>query len=165
MKDTTKSSVTSDIDLSATNQLPKRGDELMRIVTRFEFALKETGFCQADNNDAVSANWDKFSNDCLRAEFFEYVSTKKIAKTILKKLPSKQILFNSQLAWENCGIPNNVQELLGAVRRVRNNLVHGGKSGDIDSDRNDALVSEAIAVLLEALKEHHDLRIAFESRY
>jgi hypothetical protein len=58
-----------------------------------------------------------------------------------------------------------VQELFVAVRRVRNNLFHGRKSGDPDEDRNANLISEAIAVLIEALKRCEDLRAHFEGRF
>lgn len=93
------------------------------------------------------------------------IREKDIAPTLLNTPPSKQVLSSDRtLDWEEGTSPQNVQELFGAVRRVRNNLVHGGKSGDEVSDRNDALVAEAIEVLKEALRWHDDLRSKFEGR-
>ncbi len=107
----------------------------------------------------------KFANEGLKADFLQRVRERNIAPTILSNPPSKQILNGSTLAWEGKAAPKNIQDFIGAVRRVRNNLVHGGKSGDPDADRNAILVSEAIEVLLEALRSHDDLRVMFEGKW
>ena len=153
------------IDMAAANRLPRRGEELMRIVTRFEYALKEIEYGKVGKNGEVEVNWDAFANDGLKAEFLKRIRENAIAPTLLAEPPSKQILLGKTLDWEVGTPPSSVQELLGAVRRVRNNLVHGGKSGDKDFDRNDALVSESIEVLIEALRTHADLRIMFEGKW
>ncbi|TCD15231.1 hypothetical protein [Oricola cellulosilytica] len=152
------------IDMGKANRLPPRADELMRVVTRFEYALKETGY-GVMRNGAVEANWDKFANEVLKAEFLQRVRDKKIAPTILSNPPSRQFLGGSTLDWERKVAPNSIQDFIGAVRRVRNNLVHGGKSGDPDADRNASLVAEAIEVLFEALRSHDDLRFMFEGKW
>ncbi|MGY4750079.1 hypothetical protein ACVNHC_09515 [Pannonibacter sp. Q-1] len=154
-----------DIDMTAANALPARGQELMCIMTRFEYALKEIGYGKSGNNRAVEANWDEFANKELKAVFFEQIRENSIAPNILLKPPSRQILRDRSLDWEATAQPNDIQSLIGAVRRVRNNLVHGGKSGDKDSDRNDLLVAEAIEILKHALLEHNDLRAAFEGTW
>ncbi|MFD9901937.1 hypothetical protein [Mesorhizobium sp. NPDC059025] len=153
------------IDMSKANHLPARGDELLRVVTRFEYALKENGFGKSGKNGEVGVDWDGFANKALKATFLKKVRDENIAPTILAKPPSKQILAGQTLAWENATPPVSVQDLMAAVRRVRNNLVHGGKSGNRDSDRNNTLVAEAIEVLLEALRSDSDLRYTFEGRW
>jgi hypothetical protein len=153
------------IDMTAANQLPARGEELMRIVTRFEYALKEIGYGRSGRNGEVEVNWDAFANERLQAMFLNKIREANIAPTILANPPSKQIINGGILDWEEKAPPTNIQDFIGAVRRVRNNLIHGGKSGDPDADRNTKLVAEAIEVLLEALRTDVDLRQRFENRW
>lgn len=153
------------IDMVAANQLPPRGEELIRVVTRFEYALKEIGYGKPGRNEEVEVKWDEFANECLKAEFLNKAKEKSIALTIFNNPPSRQVIRGRILDWDETAPPTSVQDLFGAVRRVRNNLVHGGKSGDKDSDRSAKLVTEAIEVLLEALRWHADLRFRFENRW
>lgn len=152
------------IDMNAANRLPPRGDELLRVFTRFEYALKHLGFGRVGRRNVVEADWDGFSSRELKASFFAAVQAMALAPTLMTRPPSRQILQKGTLAWETVAAPTNVTDLMGAVRRVRNNLVHGGKSGDNDSDRNNSLIAEAIEVLLQALRVHGDLRAVFERR-
>ena len=71
----------------------------------------------------------------------------------------------SLLGWDEVKPVENCQELFGALRRVRNNLFHGGKSGDVDHDRNDELIENSVHILIEALKCHADVRLRFEGKY
>ena len=152
--------------MTAANKLPERGDELLKVFSRFEYALKEIGYAESGYcNDKASVNWNRFVNECLGRDFFEHISTENLAPTLLWKPPSLQTVEDNNLKWRETHPPTNIQELFGAVRRVRNNLSHGGKSGDPDANRNAMLVSEAIAVLLEALRACDDLRYPFENRW
>lgn len=153
------------IDMNAANRLPPRGDELLRVFTRFEYALKDGGYGKAGRKNVVEADWDRFASKELKAPFFAAVTAKALAPTLMTNPPSRQVLQGGTLGWDTVAPPANVTELMGAVRRVRNNLVHGGKSGDKDSDRNDSLIAEAIEVLLEALRTHADLKAIFERRW
>jgi len=153
------------IDMAAANNLPARGEELMRVMTRFEYALKEIGYGKSSGNGAVEADWDEFANKELKAVFLAQIRENHIAPTILSKPPSRQILKAGSLAWEATAPPTDIQSFIGAARRVRNNLVHGGKSGDKDFDRNNILVAEAIDVLMNALRLHGDLRFLFEGKW
>ncbi|PBB41185.1 hypothetical protein CK222_23745 [Mesorhizobium sp. WSM3866] len=164
MISSTEDLTTMAIDMKAANRLPPRGDEI-RVFTRFEYALKDGGFGKAGRKNVVEADWDLFASRELKAPFFAAVKAKALAPTLMTNPPSRQTLQGSTLGWDTVPPPANVTELLVAVRRVRNNLVHGGKSGDQDSDRNDSLVAEAIEVLLEALRCHSDLRAIFERRW
>jgi hypothetical protein len=154
-----------EVAMIAANRLPARSDELMRVVTRFEYALKEIDYGRTGKNGEVEVDWDTFTSQCLGAPFFKKIVENGIAPTLLAKPPSKQVLRGKTLDWDAATPPVSVQDLFGAVRRVRNNLVHGGKSGDKDSDRNDKLVAEAIEVLMEALRSHADLQFMFEGKW
>lgn len=87
-----------------------------------------------------------------------------IAPTLLGEPPKRQTLVGTSLDWEKCPAPSNATELLAAVTRVRNNLVHGGKSGDPDSDRNDRLIAESIAVMLAIVRTSDVLYMRIGSR-
>ncbi len=154
------------IDLKATRNLPRKANKLFRIYARFEFALKENGFIRAGYKDEVIVCWDLFANKCLGKDFFVQIQNNQIAPKLLNIPPSKQILIEGKLEWDkNPQPPTDIQSLLVAVRRVRNNLLHGGKSGDIDNQRNNELVQESIGILLLALQKCDEIRDVFEGRY
>ncbi len=155
-----------EIDMTAANKLPTRGEELFRIFSRFEYALKEIGYAApGKRNDEVEVSWDQFVTDRLGHGFFQRVIDEEIAPTISSNPPKRQVVDGQTLEWRHTAPPKSAQDLFGAVRRVRNNLFHGGKAGDPDADRNTELVSEAISVLMEALKAGGDIRDPFEGRW
>ena len=154
------------IDMTAANQLPKHSEELLKVFSRFEYALKEIGYvAPGARNDEVRVLWDRFANELLGSKFFQQINNQGIAPTLLSKPPNMQVVNDQKWGWKEVDPPNNIQELFGAVRRVRNNLFHGGKSGDPDADRNATLVYEALAVLIEALNACEDIRYPFENRW
>lgn len=148
------------IDMSAANMVPPRGEEFFRIISRFEFALKDIGFART-GRDEVKIHWDDFANSLGRA-FYDRIKVDGVAPTLLSEPPRLQIIRANRLEWQDARPPSNVQELFGAVRRVRNNLFHGGKSGETDNQRNEKLIAEAIAVLQEALQASNNIRRSFE---
>jgi hypothetical protein len=157
--------LTMSISLDAANALPDRSDELFRIFARFEFALKMAGFCKMRNN-AVVLDWDCFANsNQIGKKFFDHVCEAEVCPTLIGSPPKSETIADG--AWGfNCVVakPTSPQELFGALRRVRNNLFHGGKYFDDDNDRNEKLVSDAISVLLLAAECHTDVGCYFEGR-
>ncbi len=83
----------------------------------------------------------------------------------------KKLVFRFlMLVWERKFTPNNADELFVAVRRVRNNLLHGGKAGDPDydpdePDRNEKLIREAQWVIEQALLQMEEVKDHFEGNY
>lgn len=146
--------------MSAANRVPERACEFFRIFSRFEFALKANGFVRS-RNDAPEANWDDFANR-LGSEFYTKIRNDNVAPTLLTSPPKAQDYTAGYLVWRDRSQPQNVQDLFGAVRRVRNNLFHGGKSGNPDSQRDERLIAEVIAVLESALGTHAEVRQSFE---
>jgi hypothetical protein len=130
---------------------------------RFEYALKENGFCPKDGDACVE--WGRVIKE-LGETFYESVRRSGHAETIMRKPPKKQISRDSRLKWKSLGPPQGVDGLFLAIRRVRNNLLHGGKSRDRDDDndpaRNERLVREAQWIIEEALRKLEDVRIDFE---
>ena len=59
----------------------------------------------------------------------------------------------------------SIQELIAALNGVRNNLFHGGKSGDPDGDRNADLIRAALYLVDQILKENDVLHTSFSGTY
>ena len=134
-------------------------NELFRTFARFEYALKAAGFCHtAPHDDAAKPDWTAFAgtvgdalnnptNGDLR-EAIEY---------ILSHPPQKQILQDGTLDWREA-LPTTPPEdradlLLVLVRRVRNNLFHGGKFSAqwFDAIRSEKLLRHSLTILRECL--------------
>lgn len=140
---------------------------LIATFMRFEFALKEAGFCPQDGNALVE--WGRVTKE-LGSTFYENVKQSGRAETLMSNPPKKQVSRERRLGWEDQDAPANVHELFEAVRRVRNNLLHGGKSGDTESglspaSRKKALVSEAQWAVEQALHQMGKVKNYFEGRY
>jgi hypothetical protein len=134
---------------------------------RFEFALKEDGFCPKRGDALVE--WGRVITK-LGPTFFETIRKSGKAETILQQPPKKQISLDHRLDWQSQGTPNNIHELFEAIRRVRNNLVHGGKSGDPENDpdnpgRSEILIREAQWIIEQAILYLDNVRSYFEGRY
>jgi hypothetical protein len=145
--------------------LPKGAAEFFATFARFEFALKDANFIAVDNRGAVSAAWDDFADE-LPADFLVRVTQSAKASTLLNDPPKKQVLVGKALDFKKQPKPATTRDLLIAVRRVRNNLFHGGKSGDPEGDRrNLKLIKESRWVLEQALFAHDGVRCAFQGDY
>ena len=155
-----------EVDYAKIEDYPEGGDRLFKIMMRLEFSLKEIGYSRAANSNSVEVDWDRFSNISLGRLFFEKIKESGKAKNLIQYPPKLQsIVEKDRLDWVEKGEVSNIQELIGALRRVRNNLFHGGKSGDVDSDRNKYLVSEALLVVDYILQNDENLRNIFEGKY
>lgn len=154
------------MDYSKVDEITEDGLRLFKVMMRLEFALKELGYCKQGKGQAVEVAWDKYANEKLGKQFFENIGASKNGKVLIDEPPKKQAIDqNGDLIWEKAGAVISVQELIGSFRRVRNNLFHGGKSGDPDRDRNDQLISGAIFVADQILKENDVLQTIFEGNY
>ena len=143
----------ADKTIDASNVSPSLDIEFFRMFARFEYALKKAKYIRA-RAGMVAAHWDKFAND-LGTAFFERVKEEALADTILQSPPNKQGVDESgELVWEVCKQPENTVALFVAIRRIRNNLFHGGKHENPFNERDRELLSEGIAVLKLALETH-----------
>lgn len=135
--------------------------EFFRMFARFEFALKKAKYIRA-RAGMVAAHWDKFAND-LGAAFFERVKDEALADTILHSPPNKQAVDGSgELVWQDCKPPENSVALFVAIRRIRNNLFHGGKHENPYNDRDEELLSQGIAILSLALDADEKVKWHFD---
>jgi hypothetical protein len=126
-------------------------------LSRIEFALKVTNYAQG-NTSRAKPDWDKFGRDI--KDHFNIKRDEKLEASCnyyLKLPPQKQIFQNSKLTWVDA-IPEGLSDpelLLVYVRRVRNNLFHGGKyniQARDETERNEELLKSGISILHEALK-------------
>jgi hypothetical protein len=153
------------LDLTAANTLPARSDELFRIYSRFEFALKMARYCKL-NGKAVEVEWDRFANNrMIGQDFFNHIRKANICPTLTLDPPKLETITNG--LWGFAGQakkPRCSQDLFGLIRRVRNNLFHGGKYFGDNTERDALLVSEAISVLLLAAEWDNEINFFFEGR-
>ena len=156
----------AEIDFSKTT-LSGTAAQFIATFLRFEFALKESGFGPKKGDARVE--WCRVGGE-LGQDFFDLISASEKAATLVKHPPKKQVTRNHQLEWMDQNPPQNVTELLLAVRRVRNNLFHGGKSGDPEYDagnpsRSTTLISEAQWVVEQAILRMEIVKVHFEGKY
>ena len=133
---------------------------------RFEYALKAAGFNNGEGE--AKPNWDAFAKS-IRPNF-EHVQAQllKDATTyILTNPPKKQIVENGKLGWDRslCRSPYDADKLLVYVRRVRNNLFHGGKFNGhwFEPERSAELMKYSLIVLEACLDASEAVNEAFNS--
>lgn len=136
-------------------------------LSRMEFALKVSGFT-VENITEAKPNWDRFSSSIKESylnesnpEFLEAVSY------YLHNPPAKQVITNGVLDWKHTS-NNNLSEIENAlllVRRVRNNLFHGGKYNmqmNEETARNSLLLNHGITILNGVLEYNLQVKNAYE---
>ena len=136
------------------------------LFSRFEYALKRTRRYAVGNKKGVKPDWDEFARDHAADFNSERTPALKAAVQYLKaKPPRKQIMKGGSLAWKHVPTENTplLKQVLDAVRRVRNNLFHGGKfayDGLVeDPGRDSRLLKSCTTVLEECIsldQEVHD---------
>lgn len=137
------------------------------VFSRFEFALKRSGFLR--NSKRAEADWNTYA-DSLRGKF-KSVDDSKFTDAvvfIISTPPCRQVVSGSGIDWE--GTPPGDGEhrekyVLRLVRVVRNNLFHGGKYpvGPVeDVGRNSELIEASLDVLAQCLQLSPDVRAAFD---
>lgn len=144
-------------------QLGSAGDEVFAFFicfSKFECALKHAGYRCWDGK-VLSPNWDKFAGD-IAIEFDKQVAkgerkiVNEAVKYFLNNPPRKQVLKDGGLYCKDVKYAGGslLKWLIPAVRRVRNNLFHGGKYPYSDLEepaRNSLLLNYSLVILQECL--------------
>lgn len=148
-------------DQALHGKLPKLAVDFFVVFSRFECAMKRSGTYARGDETGVDPDWDKLAKD-LGAAFFADVQAKGVAHVLIGEPPKKQMKqADGSLGWRDMGAVSNAADLFLAIRRARNNLLHGGKyrdqrDGHYDeiqgSERSDTLLSQSLAVLELALE-------------
>lgn len=129
---------------------------------RVECALKASGFHNGEGT--AVANWDKFAqsignlleNDSQLSDAIDYIS---------KNPPKKQVINNGILSWDTPTVhAHKTHELLLCVRRVRNNLFHGGKFNGhwFAPQRSKELIEHSLSILEGCLRSSTALKNAYD---
>jgi len=128
---------------------------------RFEYCLKVSGFLKTGDGKA-DPDWDAFSNCCEMKQLFEEIRSGNATacdkmRYILERPPKKQIAQSGRLMWDDPPPPvDSSQDYFGAVRRVRNNLFHGGKfNSEFFEPERSAKLLEAVLCVLKCARERH----------
>lgn len=160
------------VDQALGGELPKLAIDFFIVFSRFECALKRSITYAAVVRGKISADWDGFARD-LGNGFLEVVIAQGIAPDLVNMPPKQQVMLpdGGGLGWRETPAVRNSAELFLAIRRARNNLVHGAKYRDgatwhVDfvegSERDDMLLDQSLAVLGLALERSPALQRFFQ---
>jgi len=148
---------------------PQLACDLLAVFSRMEYALKSTIRFASGNDKGVEAAWDVFAKD-IDEKFGAINDTSFLdaVKYLLTSPPRKQVIRDGVLRFEDQAIDTQqpkAQQVLLLVRRVRNNLFHGGKhlpDGEVETGRNATLVRHALTVLTHCIALDPDVRARYE---
>lgn len=124
--------------------------KLFHVFSRAEYALKASGFNNGDG--PAEANWRNFalSVDALIANPTS-PELKEAIDFFFNAPPKKQVIIGGVIQWEVSEPQTNSQadKLLVYVRRVRNNLFHGGKFNGhwFEPERSEPLLRHSLTIL------------------
>jgi hypothetical protein len=141
--------------------LDKLAFRFFKLFAQYEYALKAMGYGSAGHNRQAEVDWDRFSNEIgVAVMVIEAAPIVEARQYILENPPRRQIWVNNTVQWE--GVANNdrsPQMLFSHIRRIRNNLYHGGKFNGrwIDPDRSEQLIGNALLLLESLVPLNEDL--------
>lgn len=144
--------------------LDKLAAELFHVFSRTEYSLKAAGF---NNGEGVAeANWRKFA---LAVEGLianpPSQEFKEAIEFIMGAPPKRQVIRGGVIEWEQSkpSTDSKADELLIYVRRVRNNLFHGGKFNGhwFSPERSEGLLKHSLVVLSACVEAVPDVRAAY----
>lgn len=129
--------------------------EFFMVFSRFEYALKVAGWTRPIKR--ADPDWNEVSTKLQEAEAKDRNLVFGKAGILFTEPPREQIrLGDGRLSWcEARRSSNQSKKLIKAVKRVRNNLFHGGKYSDQEvllSPRDRCLVTAALEVLRQLLE-------------
>jgi hypothetical protein len=139
--------------------------EFFRAFARLEYALKEIGYFQKGRSDAAEPAREKFGKS-IEGDLIKDGQGDPDIELLIKEPPRRQIVKGNKLCWQKLRPARNNQELLRAVRTVRNNLFHGGKTPYApinDHMRDERLIHASMKTLKNLLEQCTDLKTKFEA--
>ncbi len=140
---------------SVTKSLTQKAFEFFFWFSRFEAALKESGFLKNETEGAIAEpDWKHF----VETHAGNYALTES-GKRLIELAPEREIVGNGKKrSWRAVGLYDCQTELCKVVRMlrtVRNNVFHGGKSGGAGWDqpkRTEELLDAATSELQALVK-------------
>lgn len=141
--------------------------QFFRMFARAEYALKAAGFL-TNLNGRAEANWTAFAATIDPSFPAAEASDTALAKAVaylLNHPPKKQMAKNGHLVWRDSKPQSESRTdlILLYVRRVRNNLFHGGKFSHewIDPGRSSQLIQAALAVIAASIERSPEVIRAY----
>lgn len=134
--------------------------DFFAVFSRFEFALKETGFVKGEGR--ASPDWHKFSRDVV----LEVPADSPIAVTLGYLLAYPPQIQTPDLKWKSVALQGKTDraKALESIQRVRNNLFHGGKHPpNSEPGRDVELVQASLTILYAVLEQNPQLRSNYET--
>jgi hypothetical protein len=150
------------------------------LFSRFEYALKRSGYIKTREDKTAEADWDSFAEKhkeiIVESNYHEKLNE---AFNYLKENPpKKQIVLqqtdndnpNQKLTWQKDDYNGkfDLKRALVLVRRIRNNLFHGGKfsSGyEEDISRDKKLLRFGMIILEECLENDRNVSHYFKDSF
>lgn len=137
--------------------------KFMIIFSRFEYALKHSDYCAGKINQDAKPDWDLLAQHVAEQNLYkENPTLKQYVNFILQAPPQKEIRITDGVTFKDAALGGGGEEKeIGvAIRRIRNNLFHGGKE---DEDKFNTIRSNELilaAALIINLYLQHFSRIA-----
>ena len=150
--------------MSRDANLHKTAAQFFQVFSRMEYALKASGYNNGDG--AAEANWKKFA--LAVASSVNSPSSDEISEAItflLKEPPKKQFIVSGALEWRDAlaNTGNTADDLFVYIRRVRNNLFHGGKFNGhwFAPDRSEKLMGASLTVMTWVIELDPNVQAAY----
>jgi hypothetical protein len=146
-------------------ELDRLAGEMFQTFSRFEYALKAARFHNGDGD--ATPNWTAFAQSV--PNVFDDPQDDRVSEAvayILAHPPKKQVVEEGVLEWKDVAPATNLKsdKVLIYVRRVRNNLFHGGKFNGhwFEPQRSKELLEHSLVILRACLEASHDVRAAYD---
>lgn len=156
------------LNMTAVAELDLVAFSFFREFARCEYCLKAVGLLLGAPNNP-KADWGAFAAQVM-AVFDEppNVETNDAIRYYLAHPPMKQVFFDGVLSWSNAppNYRNQAELVLLLVRRVRNNLFHGGKFNGhwFEPQRSEELLRGGLVILRAVILSHSKVHDAYENR-
>jgi hypothetical protein len=148
------------------DDLDQLATRVFREFARFEYALKAAGF--HNGNGPAEPNWRKFAESI--PHVFDDSKDETVAaavRYILDHPPRKQTIVDQVLEWSDAHPTTDLhtERLLVYVRRVRNNLFHGGKFNGrwFAPERSQLLLQHSLTILGACLEASDQVQEAYNN--
>ncbi len=139
--------------------------DFFKLFSRFEYALKASGYYK--NEKTAKPNWERFAEDTNHIfDTMRDSDLKNAVDFLLTYPPQKQFIIDGKVKYQEEKIEGTTaKKLITYIKRVRNNLFHGGKfNGEwFDPERSKPLITNSIVVLEACLEKSEKVRDAYYS--
>lgn len=133
--------------------------EFFAVFSRFEFALKESGYVKGEGR--ASPDWKRFAQEST----LEVAGDSPLAISMGYLIAYPPQIQMPNLKWKDLALQGKTDraKALESVQRVRNNLFHGGKHPPLSAPGRDTeLVQASLAILYAVLEQNDQIRSDYE---